>query len=99
MLTMGLTVLGAGTVLAVAAAPALTSLYLEQGGNADSELTNAFARLLLPEIFFYGVFALLSAILARQSRSARPSRTLWPARSAARRSASRGGTAVCNRFS
>ncbi len=63
MLTMGLTVLGVGTVLAVAAAPALTSLYLDQGGHANSELTNAFARLLLPEIFFYGVFALVSAIL------------------------------------
>ncbi|MER6759283.1 MULTISPECIES: murein biosynthesis integral membrane protein MurJ [Amycolatopsis] len=63
MLTVGLTVLAVGTVIAVAAAPALTSLYTEQGGHANSALTNAFARLLLPEIFFYGVFALLSAIL------------------------------------
>ncbi|HVW42407.1 MAG TPA: murein biosynthesis integral membrane protein MurJ, partial [Amycolatopsis sp.] len=63
MLTVGLSVLLVGTVIAVFAAPALTSLYMEQGGNANSELTNAFARLLLPEIFFYGVFALLSAIL------------------------------------
>jgi len=63
MLTLGLSVLLAGTVIAVIAAPALTSLYMEEGGNANSELTNAFARLLLPEIFFYGVFALLSAIL------------------------------------
>ncbi|WP_116200182.1 murein biosynthesis integral membrane protein MurJ [Amycolatopsis circi] len=63
LLTLGLTVLAVGTVLAVTAAPALTSLYLEKGGQANSALTNAFARLLLPEIFFYGVFALLSAIL------------------------------------
>ncbi|NKQ53278.1 murein biosynthesis integral membrane protein MurJ [Amycolatopsis sp. K13G38] len=63
MLTVGLSVLLVGTVVAVFAAPALTSLYMEQGGHANSPLTNAFARLLLPEIFFYGVFALLSAIL------------------------------------
>ena len=63
MLTVGLAVLLAGTVIAVIAAPAITSLYLEHGGEASPELTTAFARLLLPEIFFYGVFALLSAIL------------------------------------
>ncbi|TNC27469.1 murein biosynthesis integral membrane protein MurJ [Amycolatopsis alkalitolerans] len=63
MLTLGLVVLLAGTVIAVIAAPAITSLYLEHGGKASPELTTAFARLLLPEIFFYGVFALLSAIL------------------------------------
>ena len=63
MLTVGLVVLGVGTVAAVLAAPALTSLYLDRGGEASSELTTAFARLLLPEIFFYGVFALLSAVL------------------------------------
>jgi putative peptidoglycan lipid II flippase len=63
MLTVGLVVLMTGTVLAVLAAPAITSLYLEHGGNASGDLTTAFARLLLPEIFFYGVFALVSAIL------------------------------------
>ncbi|GLY67517.1 lipid II flippase MurJ [Amycolatopsis taiwanensis] len=63
MLTVGLTILAAGTVVAVLAAPALTSLYVEEGTQANSELTTAFARLLLPEIFFYGVFALLSAVL------------------------------------
>jgi putative peptidoglycan lipid II flippase len=63
MLTLGLVVLLVGTVVAVVAAPAITSLYLDKGGQANPELTTAFARLLLPEIFFYGVFALLSAIL------------------------------------
>lgn len=63
MLTVGLVVLLVGTAAAVLAAPALTSLYIEPGQNASPELTTAFARLLLPEIFFYGVFALLSAVL------------------------------------
>ena len=63
MLTVGLVLLLVGTVVAVMAAPALTSLYIEPGDHANPELTTAFARLLLPEIFFYGVFALLSAIL------------------------------------
>ncbi|WP_215550392.1 murein biosynthesis integral membrane protein MurJ [Amycolatopsis sp. CA-230715] len=63
MLTVGLVILLAGTVVAVLAAPAFTSLYIPEGSRANSELTTAFARLLLPEIFFYGGFALLSAIL------------------------------------
>ena len=63
MLTVGLVVLLVGTAIAVLAAPALTSMYIEPGQNASPELTTAFARLLLPEIFFYGVFALLSAVL------------------------------------
>jgi putative peptidoglycan lipid II flippase len=63
MLTVGLVLLLVGTLAAVLAAPLLTSLYIEPGDNASPALTTAFARLLLPEIFFYGVFALLSAIL------------------------------------
>jgi putative peptidoglycan lipid II flippase len=63
MLTVGLVLLLVGTIVAVLAAPALTSLYIGQGDKASPELTTMFARLLLPEIFFYGVFALLSAIL------------------------------------
>ncbi|GAA1987076.1 murein biosynthesis integral membrane protein MurJ [Amycolatopsis minnesotensis] len=63
MLTVGLVVLLGGTVVAVLAAPAFTSLYIPEGSRASAELTTAFARLVLPEIFFYGVFALLSAVL------------------------------------
>ncbi|KAA9166912.1 murein biosynthesis integral membrane protein MurJ [Amycolatopsis acidicola] len=63
MLTVGFVLLLAGTIVAVIAAPAITSLYLDSSDNASPELTTAFARLLLPEIFFYGAFALLSAIL------------------------------------
>ncbi|WP_435157529.1 murein biosynthesis integral membrane protein MurJ [Amycolatopsis sacchari] len=64
MLTVAFVLLLVGTVIAVIAAPLFTSLYLDSGsGKASPELTTAFARLLLPEILFYGVFALLSAVL------------------------------------
>ncbi|GAA4421313.1 murein biosynthesis integral membrane protein MurJ [Actinokineospora soli] len=64
LLTVGMTGLGIGTVVAIAAAPLFTWLYVDGStGNASPELTTAFAYLLLPEILFYGLFALLSAIL------------------------------------
>jgi putative peptidoglycan lipid II flippase len=64
LLTVGMTMLLAGTVVAVAMAPLFTRLYMDGStGTANTELTTAFAYLLLPEIVFYGLFALLSAIL------------------------------------
>ena len=64
-----LTVVGVGlfvaTVVAMVAAPLLTRLYLGSGesGQANPELATAFAWLLLPQIFFYGIGALLGAVL------------------------------------
>ncbi|WP_085914858.1 MULTISPECIES: murein biosynthesis integral membrane protein MurJ [Pseudonocardia] len=64
-----LTVVGAAlllaTLLAMIAAPLLTQLYLGSGdgGEANPALATAFAWLLLPQIFFYGIGALLGAIL------------------------------------
>jgi putative peptidoglycan lipid II flippase len=63
LITVAFSLLLIGTVVAVLAAPAFTSLYVDGSGKASSSLTTAFAYLLLPEIFFYGVFALLSAVL------------------------------------
>ncbi|ONI72829.1 murein biosynthesis integral membrane protein MurJ [Actinosynnema sp. ALI-1.44] len=64
LLTVGLTLLGVGTVVATAAAPLITKLYVDDStGKANPELVTAFAYLLLPQIFFYGLFALLTAIL------------------------------------
>ena len=63
LITVAFTLLVLGTAAAVLAAPLFTSLYVDGSGRASSELTTAFAYLLLPEIFFYGVFALLSAVL------------------------------------
>ncbi|RZT88264.1 putative peptidoglycan lipid II flippase [Pseudonocardia sediminis] len=64
-----LTVVGVGlfvaTLIAMLAAPLLTRLYLGSGdsGQANPELATAFAWLLLPQIFFYGIGALLGAVL------------------------------------
>src|SRR5690606_22777331 len=64
LLTMALTLLGGATVVAVLAAPWFTALYVDSSTNqANPELTTAFAYLLLPQILFYGIFALLMAIL------------------------------------
>ncbi|WP_092521681.1 murein biosynthesis integral membrane protein MurJ [Actinopolyspora saharensis] len=63
MITMGVVLLGAATVLAVLAAPLLTELYLGPHTRANRELTTAFAFLLLPGIVFYGMSAMLMAIL------------------------------------
>ncbi|MCU1681350.1 MAG: mviN [Amycolatopsis sp.] len=64
LITMALVLLAVGTVVAVAAAPWFTSLYVDKSANPTSRtLTTAFAYLLLPQILFYGMFALLSAIL------------------------------------
>ncbi|SDP29206.1 putative peptidoglycan lipid II flippase [Actinopolyspora xinjiangensis] len=63
MITMGVVLLLAATVLAVLAAPLLTELYLGPHTRANRELTTAFAYLLLPGIVFYGLSALLMAIL------------------------------------
>ena len=64
LLTVGMTLLAIGTVIAVALAPLFTRLYMDGStGTANPELATAFAYLLLPEILFYGLFALLTAIL------------------------------------
>lgn len=63
------TVVGAAllvaTLIAMAAAPLLTRLYLGSGdtGQVNPALATAFAWLLLPQIFFYGIGALLGAVL------------------------------------
>lgn len=63
LVTVAGTLLVVGTTIAVFAAPWITKLYVDDKGQANPELVTAFAYLLLPQIFFYGVFALLSAVL------------------------------------
>ncbi|GAB3551130.1 putative peptidoglycan lipid II flippase [Actinopolyspora lacussalsi] len=63
MITMGVVLLVTATTLAVLGAPLLTELYLGSHTRANSGLTTAFAYLLLPGIVFYGLSALLMAIL------------------------------------
>ncbi|GAB3286698.1 murein biosynthesis integral membrane protein MurJ [Parasphingorhabdus pacifica] len=63
LLTLSCVLLAVGTALSVIAASALVWLYMPDSGVANRTLATAFAYLLLPQIFFYGVSALVSAIL------------------------------------
>ena len=51
------------TIAAVVAAPWLTRMMLDSEGEVNVVQSTAFAYLLLPQIFFYGMFALFMAIL------------------------------------
>lgn len=55
--------LAAATLLATLAAPALVGLYLSDRDPAGTDLAVAFAHLLLPQIFGYGMGALFGALL------------------------------------
>ncbi|MGI5503840.1 murein biosynthesis integral membrane protein MurJ [Lentzea sp. CA-135723] len=63
LISMGTLILGIGTVLAMACAPLLTDIYVSDSPEANPELVTAFAYLVLPGIVFYGLTALLSAVL------------------------------------
>ena len=68
LVTMGTVMLLAVTVLAVACAPVLTSIFVDSStGQSRPEVVTAFGYLVLPEIFFYGISALFSAILNAQN--------------------------------
>jgi putative peptidoglycan lipid II flippase len=65
LLTLAGVALLVATAAAMLAAPLLTGLYLggQTTGTADPQLATILAYLLLPQIFFYGMGALLGAIL------------------------------------
>ncbi|WP_254886009.1 murein biosynthesis integral membrane protein MurJ [Streptomyces sp. NA02950] len=65
LVTLVLCVLGAGTLLSVWAAPEIVSLYRDDSPHTHAafELTVVFARFLLPQIFFYGVYFMMGQIL------------------------------------
>jgi len=61
LLSIATASLGGATVVAVLAAPVLASIF---GGSASKQaLTGLWATLLLPEIFFYGLGAMFTAVL------------------------------------
>ncbi|TEX51955.1 MAG: murein biosynthesis integral membrane protein MurJ [Actinomycetales bacterium mxb001] len=52
------------SIAAVIAAPLLVDLYATSAyGESQRELASAFARLCLPQIFFYGIYALFGQVL------------------------------------
>ncbi|MEN3263795.1 MAG: putative peptidoglycan lipid flippase [Pseudonocardia sp.] len=65
LLTLAGVALLLATAVAMLAAPLLTTLYLggETTSTANPALATAFAYLLLPQIFFFGIGALLGAVL------------------------------------
>ncbi|MGV9734201.1 murein biosynthesis integral membrane protein MurJ [Rhodococcus aetherivorans] len=64
LFTVSVTVLGLAALLATAAAPVLvTRFFLDDTGKVSTTLTTALTYLLLPAILFYGLSALLTAIL------------------------------------
>ncbi|NUT92547.1 MAG: murein biosynthesis integral membrane protein MurJ [Saccharothrix sp.] len=63
LITMSVVVLGVGTVIAVACAPLLTAIFTSGSDEANPALVTAFAYLVLPGIVFYGLSALIGAIL------------------------------------
>ncbi|TGB13772.1 murein biosynthesis integral membrane protein MurJ [Streptomyces sp. MZ04] len=70
LVTLVLCVLGAGTALATWAAPEIISVYQrDTAATHDAfELTVTFARFLLPQIFFYGVFSIFGQVLNARNR-------------------------------
>ncbi|MFI9617049.1 murein biosynthesis integral membrane protein MurJ [Streptomyces sp. NPDC052023] len=70
LVTLVLCILGAGTALAVWAAPEIISIYQsDTPATHDAfELTVVFARFLLPQIFFYGVFSIFGQVLNARNR-------------------------------
>jgi putative peptidoglycan lipid II flippase len=61
LLSIATVALALASVAAVAAAPLLASIFVNN--QSERDLTTTFATLLLPEIFFYGLGAMFTAIL------------------------------------
>ncbi|WUC39917.1 murein biosynthesis integral membrane protein MurJ [Streptomyces sp. NBC_00557] len=70
LVTLVVSVLAVGTALAVWAAPEIVSLYIRDTPkeHAAYRLTVVFARFLLPQIFFYGLFAIYGQVLNARER-------------------------------
>jgi len=63
LLTLGFAILAAATLVLTAAAPLLVGLYTKGGSQAQIDLAVTFAYWCLPQLFFYGAYALLGQVL------------------------------------
>lgn len=63
LFTLAASLLIVVTILSVLGAPLLTALQLRSDGQVNLSQATAFAVLLLPQIFFYGIFSLFMAVL------------------------------------
>jgi putative peptidoglycan lipid II flippase len=73
LITLAGLVLLVFSIAAVLLAPVLVDLYATSAyDDSQRELATAFARLCLPQIFFYGIYALLSQVLNARGRFGAP---------------------------
>ncbi len=72
LLSLATVFLAGATVLAVLLAPLLTELIAGSSSGDNKRLVTVLGYLLLPEIFFYGIAALLAAILNTRGHFAAP---------------------------
>ena len=73
LLTLAGVVLLVFSVAAIILAPLLVDLYATSAyGESQRELATAFARLCLPQIFFYGMYALYSQVLNSRGKFGAP---------------------------
>ncbi|MGO3361685.1 MAG: murein biosynthesis integral membrane protein MurJ [Corynebacterium sp.] len=63
LLTITFTLMMTVTVIAVFAAPLLTRMSLDSDGSVNIGMSTAFAYLVLPQIVFYAMFAVMMAVL------------------------------------
>ena len=63
LLSFGFAVLAAATVVLTIAAPLLVRLYADPGSSTQLELATTFAYWCVPQLFFYGAYALLGQVL------------------------------------
>jgi len=63
LLTLTLVIMAVLTVACVAFAPQIVSAFYPNATHANREVTIVFARYMLPQIFFYGMFVMFGQIL------------------------------------
>jgi putative peptidoglycan lipid II flippase len=63
LLTLTIVIMAVLTLACVAFAPQIVSLFNPAATQADREVTIVFARYMLPQIFFYGMFVMFGQIL------------------------------------
>jgi putative peptidoglycan lipid II flippase len=72
LLTLVVLVLGSASLLLVLAAPWVVDLYSDDLSPEGRELATVFARYFLPQVLFYGIGAVLGAVLNTRGRYAPP---------------------------
>ncbi|MCU0300232.1 MAG: murein biosynthesis integral membrane protein MurJ [Candidatus Nanopelagicales bacterium] len=73
LITLTMVVLLGLTLVALLLAPWLTRIYASpEYSQAELDLATAFARFCLPQVFFYGLFTLLSQVLNARGRFGPP---------------------------